>query len=163
MQCFEVGSSASPGGKIKGCKDMWRSVEAQHGGARGRGGAGTRGRVGCQSTTSSSPTSWGRSTPSCSLVTGANQQPAAHQLAGGGRHHLGVLSQVPLRQNRQWALPVSRRGGGERRPDCPKEEKPRWGQDFLNSGIFVNLCPHFHFSWGQRYLVCCMLESLSFL
>ena len=70
---IEVGSSASPGGKIKGCKDMWRSVEAQHGGARGRGGAGTRGRVGCQSPTSSSPTSWGRSTPSCSLVMGATE------------------------------------------------------------------------------------------
>ena len=35
------------------------------------------------------------------------------------------LSQVPLRQNRQQA-PVSSReeGGGERWPDCPKEEKP---------------------------------------
>ena len=62
---------------------------------------------------------------------GANQPPAAHQLAGGGRHHLGVLSQVPLRQNRQWALPVSRRGGGERRPDCPKGGETPLGSRFF--------------------------------
>ena len=105
MHNIEVGSSASPGGKLKGCKDMRRSVKAQHGGARGRGG-GRRRRI---------------------VITES-------------------LSQVSLRQNRQQA-PVSSRGagGGERWPDCPNEEKPRWGSDFLNISFLLHLCPHFYF------------------
>ena len=78
---------------------MWRSVGAQHGGARGRGGAGTRGRVGCQSTTSSSPTSWGRSSPSRSLVTGATEAEPA----------VGTTSQQERRGRETAGLPQ----GGE--------------------------------------------------
>ena len=70
-----------------------------------------------------------------SQVTTINQQ--HNNRLGEGDTIIAVLSQVPLRQNRQWAPRVSRRRGGERRPDCPKEEKPRWGQDFLNIGILL--------------------------
>ena len=69
-----------------------------------------------------------------SQVTTINQQ--HNNRLGEGDTIIAVLS-----QNRQWAPRVSRRGGGERRPDCPNEENPRWGQDLLNIGIFCKSLP----------------------
>ena len=114
-----------------------KSINSQHGGARDKGGA--RRRV-------------------------CDHQPAVQQQAGGGRHHHCSLVTGATEAEPAVGTSSQQEKRGRETAGLPQGGKTPLGSRFFKHWDFiVNLCPHFHFSWGQRYLVCCLLESLSFL
>ena len=93
----------------------------------------------------------------------ATERQLQHPAADHGASSLSFVNRC------LWGRSVSitslqRRGGGERWPGCPKEEKPRWGSCFFKNLCFVCIFwPHFPLFGVKRYIVYCLMGCLPLL